>query len=257
MAARSLKLTARARWPIASGGTKRRSKCTPSTCASVVNTSSALRTGSIAAASSPGPTTTHGAVVRRCLMRAMSARSPQSATVRGFKVVGAIERIGSVRSCRHDRGNQPRALPLMPLAEPSTGWQSLSGALRALGGSAPLCRVGRSNEPAKAGGAAVIDRASGFLETEACTTRDLAARLVVTLAQTSLRKPSRAKQEPDDLTVRPLGGQGEEGSARPPVWRRPGRGLRRRSARDELHVRANRRSTSTADRAAGSIRRRY
>ena len=37
--------------------------------------------------------------------------------------------------------------------------------------------MGRSNEPAKAGGTAVIGRASGFLATEACTTRDLAARL--------------------------------------------------------------------------------
>ena len=72
---------------------------------------------------------------------------------------------------------------------------------------APLCRVGRSNEPAKAGGAAVIGRASGFLETEACTTRDLAARLGFTLAQTSLRKPSRAKQELADLSVRPGEGQ--------------------------------------------------
>lgn len=72
---------------------------------------------------------------------------------------------------------------------------------------APLCRVGRSNEPAKAGGAAVVGRASGFLETEACTTRDLAARLGFTLAQTSLRKPSRAKQELADLTVRPRKGQ--------------------------------------------------
>ena len=48
-----------------------------------------------------------------------------------------------------------------------------------LGGElvAPLCRVGRSSEPAKAGGTAVIGRASGFLTTEACTTRDLAAHL--------------------------------------------------------------------------------
>src|SRR5262245_21277377 len=63
---------------------------------------------------------------------------------------------------------------------------------------APLCRVGRSNEPAKAGGAAVIGCASGFLETEACTTRNLAALLGVALAQTSLRQPSRAKQEPSE-----------------------------------------------------------
>ncbi len=43
---------------------------------------------------------------------------------------------------------------------------------------APLCRVGRSSEPAKAGGAAVIGRASGFLSSEACTTRDPAAHLM-------------------------------------------------------------------------------
>src|SRR5262249_61021677 len=64
-----------------------------------------------------------------------------------------------------------------------------------------LCRLGRSYEPAKAGGATVISRASGFLGTEACTTRDLAARLGFTLAQTSLRKPSRAKQDLGDLSV--------------------------------------------------------
>src|SRR4030095_2433902 len=56
---------------------------------------------------------------------------------------------------------------------------------------APVCRVGRSNEPAKAGGAAVIGCASGFLKTEACTTRNLAALLGVALAQTSLRQASR------------------------------------------------------------------
>src|SRR6185503_10023795 len=74
----------------------------------------------------------------------------------------------------------------------------VSGFSRTVSGrneKAPLCRVGRSNEPAKAGGAAVIGRASGFLEAEACTTRNLAAHLGLTLAQTSLRKPSRAKQE--------------------------------------------------------------
>ena len=54
-----------------------------------------------------------------------------------------------------------------------------------------------------AGGTAVIGRASGFLNTEACTTHGLAIRLVVTLAQTSLRKPSRAKQELSDLSVQP------------------------------------------------------
>src|SRR6185436_9223184 len=74
----------------------------------------------------------------------------------------------------------------------------VSGFSRTVNGGnekAPLCRVGRSNEPAKAGGAAVIGCASGFLEAEACTTRNLAAHLGLALAQTSLRKPSRAKQE--------------------------------------------------------------
>src|SRR5262245_55812855 len=96
-------------------------------------------------------------------MRAMSACSPQSATVGGFKMKGR---------------------------------------------RAPLCRVGRSNEPAKAGGAAVVGRASGFLETEACTPRDLAARLGCYVGSDEPPKPSRAKQEPHDLTVRPWEGQG-------------------------------------------------
>src|SRR4029453_4178267 len=73
--------------------------------------------------------------------------------------------------------------------------------------TAPLCRVGRSNEPAKAGGAAVVGRASGFLETEACTTRDLAARLGCCVGSDEPPKPSRAKQERHDLTVRPEEGQ--------------------------------------------------
>jgi hypothetical protein len=59
-----------------------------------------------------------------------------------------------------------------------------------------------------AGGTAVVGRASGFLNTEACTTHGLAIHLVVTLAQTSLRKPSRAKQELTNLSVTPGGGQG-------------------------------------------------
>ena len=92
------------------------------------------------AASSPGPTTTHEGIDTRDLMRAMSARSPMSNCV----------------------------------------WAQWSGE-RTRGGrrseKAPLCRVGRSNEPAKAGGAAVIGRASGFLGSEACTTRDPAAHL--------------------------------------------------------------------------------
>ena len=56
IAARSLRLTASARWPMAVGGVKRRSKCTPSTSASTVRTSSRLRAGSTTAASSPMPT---------------------------------------------------------------------------------------------------------------------------------------------------------------------------------------------------------
>jgi hypothetical protein len=110
------------------------------------------------------------------------------------RMLTAIGHCARIQGRRCDRANRVRAIL------PTRAGEQIRG-------SAPLCRVGRSNEPAKAGGAAVIGRASGFLETEACTTRDLAARLVVTLAQTSLRKPSRAKQEPDDLTVRPLGGQ--------------------------------------------------
>src|SRR5689334_5019770 len=135
----------------------------PSTRASVVSTSSAPRAGLMTAASSPGPTTTHGGMARRDVILAMIARSPREETV----------------ECRKNE-------------------------------KAPLCRVGRSNEPAKAGGAAVIGRASGFLGSEACTTPDPAAHLDGTLAQTSLRKPSRAKQELRDLSVRGDEGQGDE-----------------------------------------------
>src|SRR5215510_11425890 len=74
--------------------------------------------------------------------------------------------------------------------------------------SAPLCRVGGSNEPAKAGGAAVIDRASGFLVAEACTTRNLAARLGENIGSDEPPKPSRAKQVLGDLSPHPRGGQG-------------------------------------------------
>jgi hypothetical protein len=112
----------------------------PSTRASVVSTSNVPRAGRITAASSPGPTTTHGGVARRDVIRAMSARSPREETV----------------ECRKNA-------------------------------NAPLCRVGRSNEPAKAGGPAVIGRASGFLGSEACTTPGPADHFDGTLAQTSLR----------------------------------------------------------------------
>ena len=82
IAARSLRLTASARKPIDAGSTKRRSKWTPSTRASVVSTSRWLRDGSTTAASSPMPTTTQdGAAGRRARIRAITACSPASPTV--------------------------------------------------------------------------------------------------------------------------------------------------------------------------------
>src|SRR5687768_18228078 len=113
------------------------------------------------AASSPGPTATHGGVARRDVIRAMSARSPREETV----------------VCRKNT-------------------------------KAPLCRVGRSNEPARAGGAAVIGRASGFLGSEACTTHDPAARFDETLAQTSLRNHHEQSRSLKDLNVGAGSGQG-------------------------------------------------
>src|SRR5580765_7374315 len=81
IAARSLRLTASARWPIASGGTNARSKWIPSTSASTVRTSIRLRSGSTTAASSPMPTSSQaGAAGRRPRIRAISSRSEQSAT---------------------------------------------------------------------------------------------------------------------------------------------------------------------------------
>ena len=82
IAARSLKLTASARWPMAPLGTNRRSKCTPSTDASVVMTSSSFRFGLTTAPSSPGPTRSQsGARGRRLVIRSISSCSPRSATV--------------------------------------------------------------------------------------------------------------------------------------------------------------------------------
>ena len=193
IAARSLRLTASARCPIASGGTNRRSKCTPSTCASVVTTSSAPRTGSIAAASSPGPTTIQGAVGSRALMRAMRACSPQSATVRGFNGGTIGGNYSTARLCLEASVSGAATRPSVPVG---TGATHANRTQASSGVRAPLCRVGRSNEPAKAGGAAVVGRASGFLETEACTTRDLAARLGCYVGSDEPPKPSRAKQEP-------------------------------------------------------------
>ena len=84
IAARSLRLTASARWPMASGGVNARSKCTPSTSASTLSTSSRFRSGSTTAASSPMPTSSQaGAAGSRAWMRAMSSRSVRSATVAG------------------------------------------------------------------------------------------------------------------------------------------------------------------------------
>src|SRR5688572_11060861 len=57
----------------------------PSTSASVVSTSSAPRSGEMTAASSPGPTTTHGGMASRAVMRAISACSPREETVGYFK----------------------------------------------------------------------------------------------------------------------------------------------------------------------------
>src|SRR5262245_42279929 len=81
MAARSLRLTASARCPIASGGTNARSKWTPSTSVSTLKTSRRFRSGSTTAASSPMPTASHdGCWGRREAIRAISSRSVRSAT---------------------------------------------------------------------------------------------------------------------------------------------------------------------------------
>ena len=83
------------------------------------------------------------------------------------------------------RRRQPRrdAVNEGALAEVGNG----TGRQLRRGNSAPLCRVGRSNEPAKAGGTAVVGRVSGFLTTEACTHATSRLAWVMTLAQTSLR----------------------------------------------------------------------
>src|SRR3954470_12417311 len=82
IAARSLRLTASARCRIASGGTTRRSKCTPSTSASTDRTSTRLRSGSTTAASSPMPTSIHSGDGCSCSrMRAISVRSERLSTV--------------------------------------------------------------------------------------------------------------------------------------------------------------------------------
>ena len=116
MAAKSLKLTASARCPMSAGAEYRRSKCTPSTCASVVSTVYALRVGATTAASSPIPMTRlafrRPVVLNRAWILASKARSPSSDTVTPG----------------------PRAKE---------------------GGRIPLCRVGRIAEPASAGGVAV------------------------------------------------------------------------------------------------------
>ncbi len=86
------------------------STCTPSTTASVVTTSRSLRVDSITAASSPGPTTTlAGGLGSRSRILARSARSPSSETV------NAALSVVEWSHCRVD---------------------------------VPLCRVGRTAEPA-------------------------------------------------------------------------------------------------------------
>src|SRR5262245_4832585 len=82
MAATSETFTASAFQPMSHGALKRRLKCTPSIDASVVRISSAPRSGSATAASSPMPTVSQaGAAATRARIAAMMARSPASATV--------------------------------------------------------------------------------------------------------------------------------------------------------------------------------
>src|SRR4029079_16118307 len=81
MDATSLTLTASALYPMSAGVEKRRSKCTPSTSASVVSTCSAPRSGAATAASSPIPTSSAGSGGgTRCRILSISARSPASET---------------------------------------------------------------------------------------------------------------------------------------------------------------------------------
>src|SRR5206468_527007 len=89
-AARSLRLTASARCPMAAGGVNARLKCTPSTTASTLRTSSRFRAGSTTAASSPTPTTIQsGADGSRAWIRAISSRSERSETEAGGSRPGA------------------------------------------------------------------------------------------------------------------------------------------------------------------------
>lgn len=120
MAARSLRLTASALWPMSAGAKDAREKCTPSTTASVVTTRRSFLTGASTAASSPGPTSTWAdGRGSRASRRARRACSPRSETVK---------------------------------ADPGPGYASRSrGADN--GGPCwyienPLCRVGRIAEPA-------------------------------------------------------------------------------------------------------------
>src|SRR5262245_32445839 len=70
---------------------KRRSKCTPSTSASVVRTDSAPRSAAATAASSPMPTRTEdGAAGRGRRIRSISARSPMAATAGCGSLTGVV-----------------------------------------------------------------------------------------------------------------------------------------------------------------------
>jgi hypothetical protein len=83
MAARSLRLTASARWPMSAADEWAREKCTPSTTVSVVTTSRSFLAGTRTAASSPGPTTTEASGRgRHARRRASNPCSPSSATVK-------------------------------------------------------------------------------------------------------------------------------------------------------------------------------
>ncbi len=81
-----------------------------------------------------------------------------------------------------------------------------------------FCRVGRSNEPAINRWNRCDSRASGFLATEACTTRGVAVHFVVTLAQTSLRaithKAGSSNSEPN-LSLAGREGQAPAARSRP------------------------------------------
>src|SRR6185436_19444035 len=119
---------------------------------------------------------------------------------------------------------------------------------------APLCRVGRSNEPAKAGGPAVIGRASGFLGSEACTTPGPADRFDEALAQTSLRNHHEQSRSFRILACEVEGVKAR--SLNRLLFQRFAREPGRRSARAEVHAGASRRSRRSDQLWRGSTRQR-